>query len=419
MTTKTHAASPTADIMNRHDQFMSFNYGRQPVAMVRGQGVRVWDAQGKAYLDLFAGFGGPILGHCHPDLIAAVTTQAQKLWHVGNLFHTEPQTHLAQAIATAGFGGKSYFCHSGSDANEAAFKLARLYGRANPGPQGPRYKVISTFKSFHGRGFAAMVATGQDKVRQGFEPFVPGFTHVPYNDLPAMEQAVDDLTVAIIVEPIQGEGGIVVPSPDYLPRLRQLCDRKNLLLIVDEVWTGCGRTGKVFAHQHTGITPDMMTLAKGVGGGLPVGVMCAAPALAELFDWRKYGFAVHATTLGGNCLAMAVAAKVFEVIQRDHLTEHAAQLGTYAMERLRTLAKQTPTIADVRGKGLFIGIELNPNAPGAWFKNAGEVVNRCLNQGLLINATQSTVLRLAPALIIERSDLDEGLDRLHRVLVDG
>ncbi|HEX7008454.1 MAG TPA: aminotransferase class III-fold pyridoxal phosphate-dependent enzyme, partial [Phycisphaeraceae bacterium] len=262
-TTSSPPASPTQAIIDRHDRTMTQNYARYPIAMVRGQGVHLWDAQGKQYLDLFAGFGGPILGHCHPELIDALTQQAQKLWHVGNLFHTEPQTRLAEAIATMGFGGQSYFCHSGSDANEAAFKLARLYGKARPGPSGPRYKVISTLKSFHGRGFAAMVATGQDKVRQGFEPLLPGFVHVPYNDAAAVEAAIDDHTVAVIVEPIQGEGGINVPDDDYLPRLRRLCDERDLLLIVDEVWTGCGRTGRAFAHQHWGIVPDIMTLAKG------------------------------------------------------------------------------------------------------------------------------------------------------------
>lgn len=403
-------------IANQHDRYLSINYGRYPVAMTEGQGVRLTDADGKQYLDLFAGFGGTLLGHCHPDLIDAVTEQAKKLWFAGNLFHTKPQNDAAQAIAEQGFDGRSFFCHSGADANEAAIKLARLFGKTNPGSAGPRYKVITTHKSFHGRTFGAMAATGQDKVRKGFEPILEGFCHVPYNDLPAIEQAIDDQTVAVMLEPIQGEGGVNVPSDDFLPSLRKLCDEKNLLLIVDEVWTGCGRTGKYFAHQHWDITPDIMTLAKGVGGGLAVGVCCAREEVAKHFDWRNYGMAVHATTLGGNCLSMAVTARIFDVLKRDNLVEKAQQLGDHAMDRFRTLASQTNLIKDVRGKGLFVGIELNPDAPGAWFKGAGDVVAKCMERGVLINAAQANVLRIAPAMVITQAQLDEGLDIVEDVI---
>ena len=243
------------------------NYPRVGITVVEGSGCEFTDSTGRRYLDLFSGFGGTILGHCHPELVAAATEQAGKLWHVGNLLDTEPQTLLAEAIATHGFGGRSSFGHSGSDANEAAFKLVRLYGRRDGGN---RYKVIATERGFHGRGFAAMNATSGEKARKGYDPFLEGFSHVPYNDLAAMEAAIDDRTAAIIVEPIQGEGGVHVPDDDYLPGLRALCDRHDLLLIVDEVWTGCGRTGEWFAYQHSGITPDIMTLGKAVGCGLPV-----------------------------------------------------------------------------------------------------------------------------------------------------
>ncbi|MFW6059065.1 MAG: aspartate aminotransferase family protein [Phycisphaeraceae bacterium] len=410
MTPSPTDTAASSAIIDRHDRFMSINYGRLPIAMVRGQGSTLEDADGTRYTDLFAGFGAGLLGHCHPDLVAAVTEQANTLWHVGNLLHTEPQTRLAEAIATHGFGGKSFFCHSGADANEAAIKLARLHGRARPGRNGPRYKVISAKQSFHGRSFATMAATGQPKVSEPFHPLAPGFVHVEFNDLNEIEAAIDDETAAVLLEPIQGEGGVRVPTDDYLPRLRELCDAHELLLMMDEVWTGCGRTGRYFAHQHWNIEPDVMTLAKGVGGGLPVGVCCAKPEVAELFDWRKYGAAVHATTLGGNCLSMAVAAKLFEVIERDGLVQRAAQLGEHVIQRLCALAQDCPAVTNVRGKGLFIGAQLDAEAKGASFEKASEVMERCLKRGVLVNIAQGTVLRVAPALTIEQDDLDRALD---------
>ena len=415
MTTGT--STKTQAIIDRHDQFMSINYARFPVAFVRGRGVTLQDAEGKEYLDLFAGFGGPVLGHCHEELVAAVTKQANKLWHVGNLFHTEPQTELAESISRLGFGGRCFFCHSGADANEAALKLARLYGRAHPGPNGPRYKVISAENSFHGRSFGTMAATGQAQVGAQFAPLAPGFNHVRFDDAAAIAQAIDEDTVAVLLEPIQGEGGIVVPSDDYLPAVRRACSEHDCLLIMDEVWTGCGRTGRYFAHQHwlgPGQEPDVMTLAKGAGGGLAVGVCCATPALADLFDWHHHGHAVHATTLGGNCLSMAVAAKVFDVIERDQLTEHAASLGEHALGRLRHFAAGQASVQQVRGRGLFLGIELNPEA--GWFDSAADVVKRCLEHGLLVGSAQKTVLRLAPSLVIGQDDLDRGLDLLETMI---
>lgn len=426
MTTTPTADATTQAIIDRHDNFMSINYGRYPIAMTEGNGSTLRDADGKQYLDLFAGFGAPVLGHCHPDLVDAVTQQARKLWHVGNLFHTEPQTLAAEAISTFGFGGRSFFCHSGADANEAAIKLARLYGKAHRGQstgEFGRYKLISCTQSFHGRSFATMGATANPKVREGFGPFVPGFTNVSYNDIAAVEAVLDDETVAIIAEPIQGEGGVNVPDADYFPQLRTLCDEHDLLLICDEVWTGCGRTGKYFAYQHwfdhgSG-GADIMTLGKGVGGGLAVGVMCAKPDVAELYNARTQGGVKHATTLGGNCLSMAVTARIFDVLQRDNLVEHAAALGDAAMARLRHFAASHPAVKNVRGRGLFIGVELDPTADGAWFDGAADVVNRAMQQGLLINATQGNVLRLAPPITITAEELDRGLDLLEGVLVDG
>lgn len=419
MTTPSSATDSTQAIIDRHDTFMSINYGRYPVAIAEGQGCTLRDADGKTYLDLFAGFGAPVLGHCHADLVDAVTQQAQKLWHVGNLFHTEPQTRAAQAISELGFGGRSFFCHSGADANESAIKLARLYGKQHRGKstgEFGRYKLISCTQSFHGRSFATMGATANPKVREGFGPHLPGYTNVAYNDIDAVKAVLDDETVAIIAEPIQGEGGVNVPAPKYFQQLRDLCDEHDLLLICDEVWTGCGRTGKYFAYQHWGIEPDIMTLGKGVGGGLAVGVMCAQPRVAELYNAKTQGGVKHATTLGGNCLSMAVTARIFEVLQRDHLVEHAATLGRAAVERLRTFAQSHPAVKDVRGRGLFIGIELDPSAEGAWFDTATDVVNRCLEQGLMINAAQGNVLRIAPPVTITSDELGRGLDQLEKVI---
>ncbi len=414
--TEPSTQSPTQAIIDRHDAYLSLNYPRFDVAMVRGQGSELWDAQGQRYVDLFVGFGAPVLGHCHPDLVEAVTQQANTLWHVGNLLHTEPQTHAAEAIAKLGFGGRSFFSHAGADANEAAIKLCRLYGKANPGPNGQRYKVISATKSFHGRSFATMGATGNPAVREGFGPLLPGFVNVAYNDLDAVAAEADDDAVAVIVEPIQGEGGINLPDAEYFQKLRAFCDEKDLLLICDEVWTGCGRTGRVFGHQLWGITPDIMTLGKGVGGGLPVGVMCAKPELAELYNARTQGGVKHASTLGGNCLAMAVTARIFEVIQRDGLCERAERLGQALQQRLQAFGQATGLITQVRGAGLFLGIQVNVESEDAWFNSAGEVVGKALSQGLLIGSAQADVLRLAPALTVDEAVLDEGLSTLEQVL---
>lgn len=418
------SSSPPAGnkhIILAHDRHMIVNLPRYPIAMIRGEGCRLWDADGKEYLDLFAGFGAPVLGHCHPALVEAVTEQARQLWHVGNLLHTEPQTRAAAAIAGhCGFDGRVFFCHSGADANEAAIKLARLYGKAHPGRADPaaggRFRVISATRSFHGRSFATMGATGNPAVRQGFEPLPPGFVNVEYNRLDAVRRELDDQTVGVLVEPIQGEGGINVPDDGYLAALRALCDKHDLLLIFDEVWTGCGRTGKWFGHQHWPVKPDAMTLGKGVGGGLAVGAMVAAAKLAELFDVRKAGAVKHATTLGGNCLSMAVTARIFEVIEREGLLEHAAAMGRRAMARLDAMRGSVPGVAAARGKGLFIGIQLDPAA--GWFDKAADVVLRCLDRGLLIGNAGNDVLRLAPPLTIGRDDLDRGLDILEAVLCD-
>ena len=404
-TSRSNAVDP---VIARRDRYMTLNYPRVGVVMAEGRGCELTDTNGKRYLDLFSGFGAGILGHCHPDLVTAATEQAARLWHVGNALDTEPQTMLAERVARHGFGGCSYFCHSGSDANEAAFKLARLYGRRDGGD---RYKVIATGRAFHGRGFAAMVATSGDKARRGYQPFLDGFSHVPYNDLAAMEHAIDGQTVAVIVEPIQGEGGVHVPDDRYLPGLRALCDQHDLLLIADEVWTGCGRTGRWFGHQHWEVRPDIMTLGKAVGCGLAVAVMCADQRIADLFSIDSYGGVPHATTLGGNCISMAVAARMFDVIERDGLVGRAASLGDHLTAALQDWMGKLP-IQQIRGRGLFIGIELDP----AYQPTAPQVAQAALDRGVLLGSAGDRVLRIAPPLVVTEGELDRGVDLIAALL---
>lgn len=392
----------TVSSIDHAKQLLIGNYSRLPVMMVRGEGSRIWDDQGNEYLDLFAGFGACILGHCHPDLVTAATEQAKQLWHVGNVFYTQPQVEFAERLNKTAFEGKAFFCHSGLEANEAAVKLARLRGQsASP----KRWKIISMHHSFHGRSLAMIAATGNPAVKAGFEPAVPGFVQVEPGDLAAVEAAIDSETAGILVEPIQGEGGILPISPSYAAGLRQLCDQHHLTLIFDEVWTGCGRTGKWFAHQHfvlpdgSIVRPDIMTLGKAVGGGLPVGVMWATPPAADLLVPGKHG-----CTLGGNPICMAVAKTIFDVIERDDLVDYAAMLGQHGMARLKNEKSIATKIVGVRGKGLMIGIELRQPHTG--------VVEAGLKHGVVLNLTAKNVIRLAPPLNISKADWDQGIDRV-------
>jgi predicted acetylornithine/succinylornithine family transaminase len=380
-------------LVERSKQVLTHNYARIPIVMARGEGSTLWDVAGKRYLDLFAGFGGGILGHCHPELVAAATQQANKLWHVGNSFYTEPQMELAERLNKFAFKGQAFFCHSGAEANEAAVKLARLRGHeATP----KRWKIISLNKSFHGRTLAMITATGNPAVKAGFEPLVPGFTQVEGGDYDAIVAAVDDETAGIIVEPIQGEGGINQYPADYLPKLRKLCDERGMTLIFDEVWTGCGRTGRWFCHQHMGVEPDIMTLGKAVGGGLPVGVMYAKPEVAKLFGPGKHG-----CTLGGNPICMSVSRTLFDVIEREKLLEHASKLGEMAISRLRNDASIKAKVTEVRGRGLFLGIELKDEPQ--------KLIDRALERGIVINLTAKKVIRLAPPINISQDEWERGL----------
>ena len=385
--------SDMEQLVERSKQVLMSNYARLPVVMTRGEGSSLWDASGKRYLDLFAGFGGAILGHCHPALVAAATEQAQRLWHVGNSFYTEPQMEFASRLNKTAFEGQAFFCHSGAEANEAAVKLARLRGGASD-PK--RWRIISLNKSFHGRTLAMITATGNPAVKAGFEPLVPGFTQVEGGNYDALADAIDDETAGVILEPIQGEGGINQYPADYLPKVRKLCDDRGLTLIFDEVWTGCGRTGRWFCHQHMNVQPDIMTLGKAVGGGLPVGVMFAKPHLAKLFVPGKHG-----STLGGNPICMNVSRTLFDVIERENLLENAAKLGEHAIGRLRNEPSIKAKVADVRGRGLFIGIELKDEP--------AKFVERAMGRGLVINLTAKKVIRLAPPINISQDQWDRGL----------
>jgi predicted acetylornithine/succinylornithine family transaminase len=389
-----------AEWIERHQAALTLNYGKLPAVMVKGKGSVLWDADGKEYLDLFAGFGGTILGHCHPAIVEAVSTQAATMLAMGNQFYSEPQVKLAEAIKKNGFDGRAFFCHSGAESNEAAIKLARLCGGA--GGEG-RYKVISMLKGFHGRTLGALSATPTADYQRGFQPLVPGFSAVPFNDLAALEAAIDKETCAVIMEPIQGEGGINMPAPGYLKGVRTLCDKHKLTLIFDEVWTGCGRTGKVFASQWDGVTPDIMTLGKAVGGGLPTGVMFAIPEKAALL---KPG--THGCTLGGNPVCAAASLAVFETLAKEKLPERAERLGMKAMEQIRGF-KNASKIKEVRGRGLFIGVEMNA-------ADASSVAATALSRGVIVNVTVKNVLRICPALTITEGELERGLGLLDEAL---
>ncbi len=384
-----------AELVELTDKYLIPNYGRLPLAMVRGEGSRIWDADGNEYLDLFPGFGaGGVTGHCHPVIVAAVTEQAKTLLSHGNLFTNGPQVELARALAENGFGGMTFYCHSGAEANEAALKLARL--TAGDG----RYKIISFNGCFHGRTMGALSLT-PGRYRKGFEPMLPGGIMVDYMDLDAAAAAVDDETAGIIVEPIQGEGGVNVPTVEYMRGLRALCDERKLALICDEVWTAPGRTGRWFAYQHYGIEPDIMTLGKAIGGGTTIAACVAKPALGE-----QMVPGTHGCTLGGNPLCAAAGAATMKLIEDEDLLAAADRKGAVITEALTGAG--IGRIKTVRGKGVMIGIELD--GPG------GDVQAACLQRGLIINCTQDTVLRLAPALVVSDSDLSAGLEILIDVL---
>ncbi len=363
------------------------NYTRYPTVLARGEGSVVWDVEGNRYLDLFPGWGCNLIGHCPPRVVAAVRDQVGKLIHVPNSWHTAEQGEFAAALVARAFPSKAFFCNSGAEANEAALKAVRA-------AMAPKYKILTAIGSFHGRTWAAVSATGQAKYQQGFGPLVPGFRHFPYGDLDAVAKLVDDETAGIMVEPVQGEGGVRIASPQFLADLRQLCDDRGLLLIFDEVQTGMGRTGKWFAYQHSGVVPDAMTLAKALAGGIAAGAMLASPKLAAAL---KPG--MHAATFGGNPIACRAGLATIETIEQDRLLPRAAHIGAGFKDFFQSLARQLPAIKEVRTLGAMIGVELTvPAQP---------ILQACLDRRLLVNVTQETTLRLLPALNIADAELDE------------
>jgi acetylornithine/N-succinyldiaminopimelate aminotransferase len=376
------------------------NYTRYPVCLVRGAGSSVWDDAGNRYLDFFPGWGCNLLGHCPPRVVAAVREQAGQLIHVPNTWYTEPQGRLAQALSerTGWDGGQCFFCNSGTEANEAVIKIARLNGK--PG----RYKIITMMNSFHGRTFGALSATGQPKYHQGLEPLLAGFNYAPFGDLDAVAKRIDNETCAILVEPIQGEGGINLPPAGYLEGLRELADRHNLMLIFDEVQTGMGRTGKWYAHQNWSVQPDAVTLAKALAGGVACGGLVARPQFAE-----KLRPGTHAATFGGNPLACAAAMATIETIEADGLLARAVELGEQFRRRFEALKARCPLVHEVRVKGVMIGLELTVDG--------APVVRGCLERRLLVNCTHTIVIRLLPALTLTDAECDEGCAILEDVIL--
>ncbi len=380
----------TADIVASYEKYVVPSYARNDAVLVRGEGSHIWDSEGKRYLDLFPGWGCDGLGHCHPAVVKALKHQAGRLIHVANNYYNELQGRLAMLISVHSFGGKCFFCNSGAEAVEGAIKFARIVTERK------RYKVITMLDSFHGRTLAAITATGQEKYHRGFEPLSPGFVYVPFNDIDAVAAAIDGETCAVMLELIQGEGGVNVADEAYVVELRELCDGKSVLLIVDEVQTGCGRTGEYFAHTLYGIKPDIMTLAKALAGGVAMG---AIEARADIADRIVPG--LHASTFGGNPLACAAAIAVFEAIGKEGLLENARTQGKHLRDGLRRLGEETGLITAVRGRGLMVGAELTvPGAP---------IVRTCMENGLLINCTHDVVLRFLPSMTVTQAELDEGL----------
>jgi acetylornithine aminotransferase/acetylornithine/N-succinyldiaminopimelate aminotransferase len=386
--------------MEDANRYVAQTYARLPICLVRGEGSFVWDKAGNRYLDLVMGIGVNGLGHCHPRVVAAISEQAGRLLHVSNLYHIEPQIQLAKSLCEVSFADRAFFCNSGGEANEACIKLARKYAKDTGHPE--RYEIITMQGSFHGRTLGSLAATAQTKYHKGFEPLPDGFRYVPFNDLKAAEAAVGPQTAAIMLEPIQALGGVNVPSDDYLPGLRRLCDEKGLLLMVDEVFTGVGRTGAMFCYQHYGIEPDVMSLAKALAGGLPVGAMLAKEKVAQSF-----GPGTHAATFGGNPLVAFVGCEVMKVIREEDLVAHVERMGSYFVERLQELRAKHPFIKEVRGKGLLIGVELE--FPGK------EIDLRCQEKGLLINSLGDKVLRIIPSLNVKKEEIDFALAVLDEV----
>ncbi len=391
---------PTEEIKDFAAKYLMQTYARQPISIVRGRGAKVYDMEGREYIDFVGGIAVNILGHGHPDLVQAIQRQAAQLIHVSNLYYTEPQVRLAQMLVDHSCADRVFFSNSGAEANEAAIKLARRYGHEKHGAD--RFEIITMKNSFHGRTMATLTATGQEKVQKGFEPLVPGFVYAPFNDFAAIESLVTEKTTAIMLEPIQGEGGVHVADHAYLKNLRELCTQKDILLIFDEVQTGMGRTGTLFAYEQLGVEPDIMTLAKGLGGGMPIGACLAKEAVASVFTAGS-----HASTFGGNPLACAAGLAVCRILIEGRVLEQARRMGDYLAKGLADFKDRHRAVRDVRGLGLLQGLEVEIDAKA--------VVADCLTRGVLVNATSERVLRFVPPLIITQAEIDRVLETLSSI----
>lgn len=384
-----------------YDKYVIGCYTKTPLVIIKGKGSYIWDSTGKKYLNLFPGWGVNGLGHCHPAVVKAIRKQAGRLIHVPNNFYHPLQGRLAELLVKHSFPGKCFFSNSGAEANEGAIKVARKFGNTSG-----RYEIITALQSFHGRTLTTISATGQKKYQQGFEPLVPGFIHVPFADLAALKTAISPKTIAVMLEPIQGEGGINIAPAEYLQAVKNLCTEHSLLLIMDEVQTGIGRTGKMFGYQVHGVQPDIITLAKALGGGFPIGAMIVSEKYADVLVPGT-----HASTFGGNPLACATAIAVIETIEKENLLVTTAKLGQYFNQQLSKLACDFPTIIkEIRGRGLMWGIELH--IPGA------DIITACLARGLLLNCTQNSVIRFLPALTVTKKQLKTGVKILRDVLTE-
>ncbi|MBI4744787.1 MAG: acetylornithine transaminase [Actinobacteria bacterium] len=390
------------DYIKDEQNYIMHTYGRLPVVFEKGDGFKLWDIYGKEYLDFASGLGVINIGHIRPEVAKAVCEQAKKLIHVSNLFYTIPQIELAKKLTEISFADKCFFANSGAEANEGAIKLARKYAKIKFKDEN-RYEIISAYKGFHGRTLAALAATAQPDKQKYFKPMPAGFKYVEYNNSEELKKVVDEKTCAIIIEPIQGEGGVNIGSDDYFKELRSLCDEKKILLIFDEVQTGFGRTGKMFAYEHFGIVPDIMTIAKGLANGMPIGVILAKEEVAEVFEPGD-----HATTFGGGPLVCSAALATLGVLEKDELVKNSQEVGEYFKNKLFEFQKKFDLIKEVRGKGLMIGVELNKKA-------AKDIVLKCLDKGLVINNVASDILRFIPPLCISKNEVDTALKILETI----
>ena len=392
----------TNELLEFSKKYIMNTYNRFPVVFIKGRGAKLFDSDNREYLDFVAGIAACNLGHCHPKVTVAFQKQAQRLVHISNLYHNEPQIKLAKLLVENSFADKVFFCNSGAEANEAAIKLVRKYAKEKLNRN--RFEIITMEKSFHGRTMATITATGQEKVQKGFEPLLPGFKYAPFNNIDAVKKAINKKTAAVMVEPIQGEGGVNIPDNDYLKKLRRLCNDEGILLVFDEVQTGMGRTGRLFAYEHYNIEPDIMTLAKALGNGVAIGAMLARDSVAEVFTPGS-----HATTFGGNPLACSAAVAALETIMEDGIMfEDCVRMGDYLIKGLKELKKEYSFIKEIRGKGLLIGMDLTIDGK--------DIVMESLRDGLLINCTMDKILRFLPPLIVTKEEIDSMLEILYGVL---